>query len=447
MEVTPQGAAGTVTGSCHVVRNGDVQIVLDCGMYQGEFEQRNASSFGFDPAQTAATVVTHAHLDHIGRLPRLVRYGFAEPVLATPATLALIEPMLNDSLAIMNEDRRRQRRKGHDQESPLWDADDLDRLRKLFTPLDYYERRQIGSLTVKLKNAGHLPGSAFVEVESDDTTLVYSGDLGNRHKEVLPGLDYASPADLVLSEATYGDRNHKPLQETLDEFAGLMSEVLGSGGKVIIPSFALERTQELLFYIRQLETEARIPVEPVFLDSLLAIEVTNLYRDLEDNFGLQVRSLFNRGIDPFRPVQLRFTKRVEDSRRINDLSGPATIIAGSGMFTGGRIMHHLIHHIDDERSCIVIVGYQPRGGFGRQLIEGPPTVDIWGHTYPLRARVATVGGFSAHADHDQLLDWLTNQPRVALVHGEEEARQRLADDLRNRGQHVIQGELGKTIAV
>lgn len=448
MQVTPFGACGTVTGSCHMVHDDTTRLVLDCGMYQGEMEPQNRAGFGFDAREVTATLITHAHLDHIGRLPRLVREGFAGRVLATPATLELIDPMLEDSLKIMAEDNRRAKRKGHEAEPPLWEARDLDRLRELLTPLRYYQRFRVGSFTVELKNAGHLPGSAFVEVERDDgARVVYSGDLGNRRKEVLPDLDYASPADLVLTESTYGDRNHKPLQATLEEFARLVSEVLVAGGKVIIPSFALERTQELLFYIRELESEGRIPIEPVFVDSPLAIEVTRLYERLQSQFDLQVRTLFDRGIDPFRPERLTFTRAAAESRRLNDLPGPATIIAGSGMFTGGRILHHLIHHIGDERSCVVIVGYQPRGGLGRRLIDGHPTVDIWGRPYPVRARIATIGGFSAHAGHDQLLDWLRDQPRVALVHGEDHARARLGADLEARGQAVVHAERGRPITV
>jgi len=447
MHVTPFGACGTVTGSCHLATSGDTGVILDCGLYQGEHERRNAAAFGFDAAAAAAAVVTHAHLDHIGRLPQLVSDGFSGPVLATPATLQLMEPMLDDALKVMTEDRRRAKKGGRPMGPPSWQADDLDRLRDLFIPLDYYSRHAIGSLTVELKNAGHLPGSAFVQLEGDDKRLIYSGDLGNRRKEVLPDLDYAAPADLVLTESTYGDRNHKPLQETLDEFATLVDDVLRSGGKVIIPSFALERTQELLFYIRALEREGRIPAEPVFLDSPLAIEVTRLYASLREEFGLKVRRLFDRGVDPFRPKHLTITKHVEDSKRINYRPGPATIIAGSGMIAGGRIMHHLIHHLGDERSCIIIVGFQPRGGIGRQLVDGRSTIRIWGRDHNVDARVATIGGFSGHAGRDQLLDWLSGQPRVALVHGEDTARGSIADELTKRDQEPILGVAGSPIDV
>lgn len=352
VQVTPFGACGTVTGSCHLVEFGDTRILLDCGMYQGEAEDQNEEPFGFDPATIDLVVLTHAHLDHIGRLPRLVHEGFRGPVLATAATHTLVEPMLEDALGIMTEDHRRRQRHGEDPGPLPWDENDLEVLAELAEPLAHYQQREVGTGRVELLNAGHLPGSAFVQVEADGRRLVYSGDLGNRRKEVLPDPDYATPADLVLTEATYGDRNHRPLQQTVEEFADLLADVLGRGGRAIIPSFALERTQELLFYLRELEADRRIPLAPVYLDSPLAIEITRLYDGLRDTFGLQVRTLYDQGIDPFRPHQLTFTRSSSDSRRLNDLSGPATIIAGSGMFSGGRILHHLLHHLDDDRTVL-----------------------------------------------------------------------------------------------
>ena len=248
---TPFGAAKTVTGSCHLLSYRGYRLLLECGAYQGEAEAKNYTPFGFDPARVDAVVVTHAHLDHIGRLPRLVREGYRGLVYATPPTLKLMKPILEDALKVMREEAERARRKRLPAPEPLWDEADLAALYARLRPLPYYAPRAFGPLVVELQNAGHLPGSAFVAVEVARRRLVFSGDLGNRRKEVLPDPDYPPRAHLVVSEGTYGDRPHKPLQATLDEFAQAVAETLAQGGKVVIPSFALERTQEILFYLRE----------------------------------------------------------------------------------------------------------------------------------------------------------------------------------------------------
>ncbi len=298
-----------------------------------------------------------------------------------------------------------------------------------------------------LRNAGHLPGSAFVEVRAGGRTLVFSGDLGNRRKETLPDPDYPRVAELVLSESTYGDRPHRPFQATLVEFAEILARTLEAGGRVIIPSFALERAQEILFYLRRFEVEGQIPVVPVFVDSPLTSRISEIYGQLQEAFSPLVQSFYRRGIDPFAPQKLRYTRSVDESKRINELTGPAVVISGGGMLAGGRILHHLRHQLPDPKNAIVFVGYQPRGGLGHRLIEGEPEVRIHGRTVPARAKIHSLGGFSGHAGRDELLDWLAAESRIVLVHGEEPARTSLARALRSRGARVSRARAGQRFEI
>lgn len=445
MDVTAFGAAGQVTGSCHLVDAADFRLLLDCGMYQGPEEKRNTASFGFDPGSLDAVVVSHTHLDHVGRLPRLYREGCSAPVYAHPATNTLIPLILRDALKVMLEDRGRAERHGEPPPEPWWDESDLEALESHLVDLPYYQPTAIGPLQVELKNAGHLPGSAFVEVGGVGCRLTYSGDLGNHRKEILADADFPVLADLVLCEATYGDRSHRPFQATIEEFAEVLSSTLRAGGKVLVPSFALERTQEVLFHLREFEERGRVPIAPVFLDSPLGVGVTRAYESMSDVFGMEVQLLLQRGESPFRTADLRFTESVEASRRINHFDGAATIIAGSGMFHGGRILHHMRRHLQDGRNSLLILGYQPEGGLGRALIDGRKTLRIFGGDVRVNAGIHTIGGFSGHADRDELLEWLEEQPRVALVHGDRGGLVSLQQALAERGQEAFVAEHGSPI--
>ncbi|WP_457638164.1 MBL fold metallo-hydrolase RNA specificity domain-containing protein [Oceanithermus sp.] len=447
MKLTTWGACGTVTGSCHLLEHQGFRLLLDCGVYQGEAEQQNQAPFPFNVREIDALVLSHAHLDHVGRVPRLYHEGYQGRVYATAPTLKLVRPILEDALKLMKEDIKRARRKKLPVPPLLWDEADIRMLEERSKPLPYYSPRRIGPFRLSLKNAGHLPGSAFVEVQAGGKTLVFSGDLGNRRKETLPDPDYPRVADLTLSESTYGDRPHRPFQETLVEFAEVLAQTLEGGGKVVIPSFALERAQEILFYIRRFEAEGQIPVVPVFVDSPLTTKVSEIYGQIQDAFSSLVRSFYRRGIDPFAPQKLRYTRSVDESKQINELRGPAIIIAGSGMLSGGRILHHLRHQLPDPKNAVVFVGYQPRGGLGHQLISGLSPVRIMGQEVEVRARVYALGGFSGHAGRDELLDWLAAEKRIVLVHGEDAARQSLARRLRARGASVFLARLGQRYEV
>lgn len=445
MRITAFGAAETVTGSCHLVEHSGYRLLLDCGAYQGKEEERNDDAFGFEPRQIDAVVLSHAHIDHIGRLPLLIKRGYRGQVWATQATIKLMPVLLQDALHLMTEEHQRALRKGLEVPPLLWDESDLESLMARLQPLELYQSRQMGPFKLRFEQAGHLPGSAFVVIQTQQQTLVFSGDLGHRRKEVLPQPDYPPQADWVICEATYGDRPHRPVSSTLEEFAEILTQTLSDGGKVFIPSFALERTQELLFYIRELEQERRIPIVPVFVDSPMASKITKIYPDLKEYFSFQVQSLFERGQDPFKPTVLRFTQSIEESKAINELQSPAIIIAGNGMISGGRILHHLRHGLPIANNALIIVGYQPRGGIGELLIRGEDRIKVLGQEVSVRAKTHTLGGFSGHAGQDELLDWLAGDSKVALVHAEPDRMQMLAQKLTERGQSAVSLRWGQPL--
>ncbi|ADD27948.1 MULTISPECIES: MBL fold metallo-hydrolase [Meiothermus] len=447
MRITPFGAAQTVTGSCHLVEHQNYRLLLDCGAYQGADEERNEEPFGFDPRTVDAVLISHAHNDHIGRLPMLIRQGFAGRVYVTEPTRLILPVILEDALKLMQEERERLVRKGREAPPLPWNESDLAELYTRLEVVTYYQTQSLGPFSYRLRDAGHLPGSAFIQLEAAGRSLIFSGDLGHRRKDVLVDPDYPAMVDLVLCEGTYGDRAHRPFAATLEEFSGILRSVLSQNGKVFIPSFALERTQEVLFYIRELEQRGAIPSVPVFVDSPMASKISEIYPKVRDFFSSEVQRLYAQGLDPFRPQRLEYTHSVEESKALNLMQGPMVVIAGNGMLSGGRILHHLRHGLPDSKNAVIITGYQPRGGLGELLINGAETVRMFGETVQVRARTHTLGGFSGHAGRDELLDWLDGEQRVALVHGEVEKLQALGQALRERGKVVFLGEWGKAIEV
>lgn len=436
-----------MTGSCHLVEHRDFRLLLDCGAYQGADEERNEEPFGFDPQHIDAVLISHAHNDHIGRLPLLLRRGYRGRVYVTEPTRLILPVILQDSLKLMQEERERQRRKGREAPPLPWDENDLAELYGRLEEVTYYQTQSLGPFRYRLRDAGHLPGSAFIQLEADDKTLIFSGDLGHRRKDVLTDPDYPAQVDLMVCEGTYGDRSHRPFAATLEEFADILNGVLSQEGKVFIPSFALERTQEILFYIRELEQREAIPVVPVFVDSPMASKISEIYPKVRDFFSTEVQHIYSHGLDPFRPKRLDYTQSVEESKALNLMKGPLIIIAGNGMLSGGRILHHLRHGLPEANNAVIITGYQPRGGLGELLIHGAETVRMFGETVRVRAKTHTLGGFSGHAGRDELLDWLDSEKRVALVHGEVDKLQSLGQALRERGKGAFLAEWGKPIEV
>ncbi|TFU25079.1 MBL fold metallo-hydrolase [Thermus tengchongensis] len=431
MRIVPFGAAREVTGSCHLLLAEGKKVLLDCGMFQGREEEKNHAPFGFDPQAVDAVILTHAHLDHVGRLPKLFREGYRGPVYATRATLLLTRIVLEDALKVM--------------ETPFFGEEDVEEALRHVRLLEYGEWLRLGDLTLTFGQAGHLPGSAFVVAQGEGKTFVYSGDLGNRQKRVLPDPSPPPKAHLVLSEGTYGDRPHRSFPETVEEFLAILETTLDRGGKVFIPSFALERAQEILFVLY--ENGHRLPKAPIYLDSPMAERVLLLYPSLVRYFSEEVQAYFLQGKNPFRPRGLEVVESVETSKTLLREPGPMVVIAGSGMLTGGRILHHLKHGLSDPKNALVFVGYQPRGGLGAEIIQRPERIRLLGQEVPLRASVHTLGGFSGHAGQDELLDWLMDQPRVLLAHGEEEKLLELGKLLALRGQEVSLATLGVGVEV
>ena len=443
------GAAETVTGSCHLLRTPDTRILIDCGMFQGppELERRNREPFPFDPAEVQAVLVTHAHLDHVGRLPKLVADGFAGPVLAAPGTRTIAEIILRDAAKIAREDRaralRKARRAGREDEvEPLpYEEEDVDRALEAFRTVSYDETVEVAGLKVRFRPAGHVIGSAWLEIDDGSGIFVASGDLGNRESILHPTPDRPQEARAVLCEATYGDRTHRSREATRAELREVLAEAAEAGGRVLIPTFALERTQTVLYEIARLQRSGEIPELPVFLDSPMATRMTAAYREHLDRFRPEVRDLADDGIDPFAPPRFETTVSSDESRALNDLDEPAIVLAGSGMMTGGRIVHHLKHHIWKPETHLIVVGYQASGTLGRALVDGAQRVRLVGDEIAVRGKIHTIGGLSAHADRDDLTAWLADSGDAAvhLVHGEPDALVAFRDHLRERGRtaHVV----------
>jgi metallo-beta-lactamase family protein len=439
------GAAGEVTGSRHLLEFGERRILLDCGMMQGGAHEaaRNAAGFGFDPATLDAVVISHAHIDHIGRLPLLVKRGFNGPVYATKATADLARIMLEDSASLAaadaeRENRGRQRR-GEATIEPLYLLRDVVDTMRLMRPLDYGEAREIlPGLTLRFHDAGHIIGAAITELvgerDGQRRRLVYSGDLGPRGTPILRDPAVLHEADLVLLESTYGDREHRPREDTVSEIGEILRGARNSGGNVLIPAFAVGRTQELLFWLARHFDQWHLADWQIFLDSPMATRVTELYKRHADLFNDGARGSITDGANPFKLPNLRLITDVQDSMALNRRASGCIIIAGSGMCNGGRIRHHLRHNLWREQCDVIFPGFQARGTLGRQLVDGAEFVSIFGERIRVRARRHTVGGLSAHADQRGLLEWYGNfspRPPVVLVHGEDPAREALAERLRH----------------
>jgi metallo-beta-lactamase family protein len=435
MDVSFHGAAGSVTGSCHLVQAHGKRILIDCGFFQGshDLEEENADDFGFEPGEIDTLILTHAHLDHCGRIPLLVKRGFRGEILTTSATRDLAKLVLMDSASLQVEDSKRRsrhhQRRGEAAAGPLYDVPDV---------LDTMER--FGRAAQYQRPIELAPG--IRATFGDAGRIVFSGDLGNRGKPIINGPAPAPQADYVVMESTYGDRQHKPLAPSVEELKTAILTTLERGGNVVIPTFALERAQDLLYFLRELIEQRELPrYLNVFLDSPMAISATQVFRRHPEFFNSETHHLFADGKDPFALPGLHMVRDTAESMAINTIRGGAVIMAGSGMATGGRVLHHLRHNLWRKESSVVFVGYAAEGTLARQIIEGRKEVHIFGEAIRVAAQVYTIGGFSAHADQAELLEWHrgSGSPAITfLVHGEEDARERLAKTLQERGLRVEQ---------
>jgi metallo-beta-lactamase family protein len=444
VKITSYGAAGEVTGSCHLLETDDLRLLVDCGLFQGrDEEERNRAAFPFDPSSIDAVLLTHGHLDHCGRLPLLPDRGFRGEILCTQPTRDVAKLILMDSAHLQTEDaarrRRHARREGKEAAPPLYRVQDVVDLEDRFgTPARYDHPIEISpSVTVTFRDAGHVLGSAFVRIDGQEgagrRSVVFSGDLGHLGQHSVADPASLRRCDLAVVESTYGDRSHRSVSDSVAELMEIVRRTLDAGGNVLIPTFALERAQDILFHLGEARRAGRIPKAPVFLDSPLAINLTRLYRKHEEYLDDRLRDLIDRDVDPFHFDGVEFTRSTEESKEINHAHG-AVILAGSGMCQGGRIVHHLRHNLWREEAAVVIVGYQARGTVGRRLIEGAKSIRLHGRDIAVRASIHTVGGFSAHADRDEILQWLEpcRGERALLIHGEDRALESLRDTLSSR---------------
>ncbi|MGH9682432.1 MAG: MBL fold metallo-hydrolase RNA specificity domain-containing protein [Candidatus Acidiferrales bacterium] len=440
-KITFLGAAGTVTGSKYLIEAGGKRLLVDCGLFQGskELEQRNWEKLTVDPATIDWVVITHAHIDHTGYLPRLVRSGFRGPIYANAATHQLCNLLLLDSAHLQEEDALFAAKKGyssHKPPLPLYTTTDAQAALNHFRDIPRADAFTISpEFSVRPHDAGHILGSSWLELTITEnamkTLVVFSGDVGRYDQPILNDPESPTRADYLLCESTYGDRDH-PAGSVLDELADVINRVAKRGGAIVIPAFAVGRTQTLMYYLRILEEKQRIPQLPVYVDSPMAISVTGLYVDHREDHDLEFAHEEQEGDrDPLNVRGVHMTRTVEESKKINDVVTPCIIVSASGMVTGGRILHHLARRLPDSRSAVLLVGYQGEGTRGRALLDGTKYLRIHGEEVPVRAEIVEIGQLSAHAGKSELLRWLsgfTAPPRQTfLVHGEPPALQLLRD--------------------
>ncbi|MEZ4502948.1 MAG: MBL fold metallo-hydrolase [Dehalococcoidia bacterium] len=445
------GAAGNVTGSRFLLEVNGYRLLIDCGLYQErEYASRNWDPFAVDPASIDAVLLTHAHLDHTGYFPRLVRDGFRGPAWCTPATADLAEILFNDAARINVEDarfkkrrHRREGRRGPHPEVPLYTTVDARRAIGLLRSVEYHRSWEVvPGVRAEFRDAGHILGSSSITLRvpgaEGERTITFSGDIGRSHQPPLLDPEPLVDSDYVVVESTYGDRQHEDGDPTA-QLEEIVNSTVEAGGNIVIPAFAIGRTQDVLLNLKRLTEERRIPRLLTFLDSPMATSVTGLYRRHQHLLDPEFANEFRSRHSPFDFPGLDFVRSVEASKAINHLGGSAVIIAGAGMCNGGRIKHHLVSNIGRPESTIAFVGYQARGTLGRRIVDGDDPVRILGHQRDVRARIANVRGFSAHADQEGLQRWLesgTRPGQVFVVHGEAEASRTFADLVSARGLEV-----------
>ncbi len=451
MRLSFYGAAGEVTGSCYLVQTSRARVLVDFGLHQGglQAELRNWRMPPIEPGRLDAVVLTHAHLDHCGRLPLLTKAGYAGPIFCTPATIELTQIILQDSAHLQETDAlqatKHRLRQGKPAVAPLYTRADVDAVMGLFRPVPYEQAHEVApGVSVRLVDAGHILGSASVEMTAEDgaggrrLVLAFSGDIGEAGTPLLNDPTPLTRADVVVMESTYGDRDHKGRDETVEELVGVLGEARRDRGKVLIPAFAVGRTQTLIYYFGQASRQGRLDGMPVYIDSPMAIATTELYRRHQEMLDAPARDLIEHGRTPLDFANLRFARTAQESEALNEMSGGVVVIAASGMCTGGRIMHHLKHSLWRAQTHLVIVGYQAVGTTGRQIVDGAKRVRVLGETIAVRAKVHTLGGLSAHAGQTGLMAWArnfqglpasANRARMFLTHGEPRARDILADKI------------------
>lgn len=463
MKIYFHGATGDVTGSAYHVKTKHASVLVDCGLFQGGKEERakNRQRARLESGRLDAVVLTHAHLDHVGRLPLLTQQGYQGPIYATQATFDVARLILRDAFYLQKADIERENRKrvrsGLAPLDPLYEEKDVLRLKPLVKAIAYNQLVQVApGVQVRLVDAGHVIGSASVELTVEENNkkkvVIFSGDLGPRGAPLLNDPVPFDRADAVIMESTYGDRNHRSLHETAIEARKIVAKAIEAKAKILVPVFAVGRTQLLLYLLAAAFRNKTLPRFPIYLDSPLAVEATKIYGRHNELFDQEAQAMVKSGDLRENLQSARFCPTPQDSRALNDVKGSCMIMAGSGMCTGGRIMHHLRHNLHRPETAVLIVGFQSPGTLGRQLVDGEKSVSIFGEKVSVRASIHTMGGLSAHAGQDDLLNWFSavapSRPRVIITHGEDRARKAFSELIRS--QHGLRPEcpnLGDVIEI
>lgn len=447
-KLTFHGGAGVVTGANFLLEGNGKRFLIDCGLQQGCFkvcDDNNRKPFPYDPTSIDAVFLTHSHIDHVGRLPKLVREGFRGAIYSTSPTKEIAREMLIDSLGVLEKEARR------DNLPTIYNVDDVAETMKKWQTLKYHEDLNIGDgLVIRLRDSGHVLGSAMIEFAINNKKVVFTGDLGNSPSTLLKDCEIVSDADYLIMESVYGDRNHQKKEERVRLLEEIIERTIKAGGVLMIPAFSLERTQEMLYEINDLAENKKIPVVPIYLDSPLAIRVTGIYGKYKEYFNDEARRLTSRGDDIFSFPGLKKTLTTEESRGILSSSDPKVIIAGSGMSNGGRIIHHEKNYLPNAKNTLLLVGYQAAGTLGRLLQEGTKLVKILGEQVPVMAKVVTISGYSAHMDSDALIEFASHTKdkikTVFAVMGEPRSALFLVQKLRdNLGINAVAPQAGESV--
>jgi len=434
MRLTFYGGAKSVTGANYLLESQGSKILIDCGLHQGSHyaERQNFEPLPYHAKEIEAVFISHAHIDHIGRLPQLYKAGFRGKIYSTPPTKDFAELLLLDSEHILREEAEKHKKPF------LYDAGDVLKTMTLWQKISYHEKVNVGNFTAELYNAGHILGSSSIMVQAENKKIVFSGDLGNVPPPLIKSMEYIENTDYALVESVYGSRIHEEVAERKDLLEDLIEETVKNGGTLMIPAFALERTQELLYELNELVENGRIPQVPVFIDSPLAIKLTAVYQKYfgdQNYFSGESIYLAKSGDSIFNFPGLKMALTTEQSKEINNVPPPKIIVAGAGMSQGGRILHHERRYLPDAKSAILFIGYQAVGSLGRAILDGAKSVRIFGEEVPVRCKIKAIGGYSAHADQLQLLKWVSamrlHVKKVFVVQGEEDEARPLAQKIRD----------------
>lgn len=454
------GGAGVVTGVNYLLETDKSKILIDCGLFQGEkkLEEKNTQPFSYNPKEIDAVIVSHSHLDHVGRLPQLISAGFKGKIFATPPTVDFTRLILEDSVRVLAEKAR------HAGVLPLFSQSEVEEVMKHFAAVDYYKKISAAKdISFTFYDAGHILGSAIIEIEAANKKIVFSGDIGNPPAPLLRPPDFLSRADYVLVESTYGDRTHESPEACKELIENIVEKTVTSQGVLLIPSFALERTQQLLYHFNELVERHEIPPVPIYIDSPLALHITDVYKKYPQYFNKEAVAEIDSGDDIFNFPGLHFTETSKESKEINNVPPPKVIIAGSGMSNGGRIVHHEALYLPDSKTTLLLVTYQAEGTLGRLIASGAKKVEILDREVKINARIEKISGYSAHADQQFLMDWLKNfrklgypeaksidgcLKKVFVVQGEEKPSQTLAGLVRDElGIESVVPKIGEVVEI